>query len=84
MGIRKLATTIPCPHCGAGVGQPCRTRTGSRASYPHGARTRPMYEAWLDGFEEGQRDILGALDDAETGSRWAAPYIASRRADLAS
>ena len=30
--------TVPCPTCGAGVSQPCHTKTGKVATHPHGDR----------------------------------------------
>jgi len=43
---------LVCPKCVAPAGYRCVTRTGNRATYPHSARTEPLYEAWRDGYSE--------------------------------
>jgi hypothetical protein len=35
-----LALTDPCPICGAGVGVPCKTKSGKTAKQPHTYRTK--------------------------------------------
>lgn len=82
MSARKLADLIVCTYCGADAGWPCLTSSYARATYPHTARTGPIYEAWRDGFREGQRDILDALDSAEEGSSAAVRYIERHRAQV--
>ena len=53
-----------CEYCGAPPGQFCRRHSRStgevtgRASYLHGARTQPLYDAWREGFTEGHADAL--------------------------
>lgn len=77
--LRRLATLIPCSYCGASEDEPCRTSSGARATYPHSARTEPIYAAWRDGFYDGQADILGALASAEQGDSWGSRYIEHAR-----
>ena len=62
MSLSDYADTIPCAYCGADAGEPCRTSSGAWATHPHSARFWPLQRVWVDGFEDGQRDILGALD----------------------
>jgi hypothetical protein len=36
--VVRAMERFPCSRCGAQPGEECRTRTGSRAGYPHSAR----------------------------------------------
>lgn len=54
MTPRDLADSVICPRCGAGVGERCVTRTGNPATWPHSARTNPLYDLWYAGMVEGE------------------------------
>ena len=51
-------TSIACEYCGARKGQGCTTSPGGHATRPHDARTRPLRDAWLAGYNNGQEDLL--------------------------
>jgi len=81
MKLSDLAVeTTYCTYCKAWPTSPCRTKSGARATYPHDARTWPIYRAFREGLEDGQRDILGALD---SDSSWSQGYIEARRKQFA-
>lgn len=83
MKLSDLAVeTAYCTYCRQWPGYPCRTKSGARATFPHGARTRPIFTAFNVGFTDGQTDILKALDSAELGESWAQGYIDARRRHL--
>lgn len=54
--------TIVCPKCGADPGQSCHTSSGQKSSRRHSGRTRPIYDAWRVGFEEGMTDAVEAVE----------------------
>lgn len=59
MSARDLdLLSITCPRCEALAGEPCVSRTGRRATYPHAARTRPVYAAYSAGYQDAQDDLL--------------------------
>ena len=60
---------VYCSRCRALPGDPCRTKTGGRATWPHSDRIRAVNRLWLIGYKEG---IEYALD-----------YPALARRDLA-
>lgn len=54
--IDELAVQIFCTYCGSNPGHWCRTVTsGNVTQHLHGARTRLFYDAWGQGFMEGQK-----------------------------
>jgi hypothetical protein len=69
MSARDLAEQVLCPHCPAVIGERCITRSGNTATWPHGARTQALYDAWFGGYEEGEygmaRMVLDALGLAD-------------------
>ena len=50
------ALQVSCGYCGQPAGEWCRTASGARASWLHGARTTPFYDAWRNGYRDGQKD----------------------------
>jgi hypothetical protein len=64
--LAKAALTVPCPFCGAEVGQPCRTSGGRRSSSAHGPRSTPLIRAFSQGFNEG-REIQRNIDSRGGG-----------------
>lgn len=81
MTFNDLCLLITCEKCRVPSGEWCRTKTGRRASYVHRARSWAVQQVWHDGFTEGQRDVVGALD---SGSEWSVRYIARVRTEMAS
>lgn len=57
----RAERTQPCPYCGAGRGEPCRTPRG-RSTYTHGARSEITSDAYRIGIEEGLRTALTFID----------------------
>lgn len=49
---------LVCPWCGAVVGENCVTQTGKHTTYPHVARTRPLYEAWSAGYQSAEKYLI--------------------------
>lgn len=76
MTFRDLELAIGCGKCGVDVGEMCRTTTGRRASLAHSVRATPVYEAWRQGFYDGQKDIILSHDEGDER------YIDARRKDL--
>ncbi|HET7326981.1 MAG TPA: hypothetical protein VFJ14_06795 [Nocardioidaceae bacterium] len=74
--VDQLARAIGCPYCGAQPGQRCRASGGHGATYSHSARAEPIRIAWIDGFHEGQVDIIGAIDSGFTA------YVDARRREM--
>lgn len=50
--------SITCQSCGAVAGEPCTTQTGKHTTYPHVARTRPLYEAWSAGYQSAEKYLI--------------------------
>lgn len=54
-GVNYLS--IACEYCGAPKGRGCTT-SGGHATQPHDARTRPLRDAWMIGYDFGQEDLF--------------------------
>ena len=54
--LAAVALSYPCPYCRAGVGEPCRTKTG-RPTHAHAARSQPLWRAWNAGCRDALRDV---------------------------
>lgn len=52
---RTSVRELICPWCRADVGEPCVTTSGKRATYPHSARSGPLYRAYNRGYLAGVR-----------------------------
>lgn len=55
--FQRALRSVPCPHCGAEIGDPCRTPSG-RATLGHGARDSVIRNAFFVGIEAGLSDAL--------------------------
>jgi len=58
----ELALRYKCEYCTAGPGFWCRTIRGAKATMLHSDRTDGVRLAWLDGWEEGQKDKQYEID----------------------
>lgn len=54
--LAAIARSYPCPYCTAGVGEPCRTKTG-RPTHAHAARSQPLWRVWNAGYSDALRDV---------------------------
>ena len=63
MNRDNVALKTECPYCGSAPDYWCVTSSGKTASLLHEARTRPVWDVWRDGFEEGLAEAAhGILD----------------------
>lgn len=69
---------IPCGYCGATAGHACVTSSGRKATRVHWTRMRPIQQAWADGYQEGEQDLLGAAIDSP---EWFARRVEAHRRD---
>jgi len=65
--LKNLVLNIPCAHCGARVGEPCRTQEGELTStelplLAHIARIAPVWAIYKIGFQHGRRSMKQIID----------------------
>ncbi len=57
--MSHLVENVPCRTCGVGVGEPCKTKHGTVAQYPHTVRCRnseARYNRLLNAQLRGTRE----------------------------
>lgn len=80
--ISDIATGAPCQYCGVGVGDPCQTISGKRATYMHEDRMAPIRHAYFMGLEDGESWTLDTFVDHRAGfDRLLARHLEKRLVD---
>lgn len=65
---------VPCPHCTAGVGEPCQTPQGDDASKPHARRVKAAAEH----ADAAHRRAEAGIPKTIVEGRWRRLYVACR------
>lgn len=64
--LDELAIEYHCSYCGARPGAWCRTKSNRVATWLHGNRTYPVYQAYGQGHIEGDDDWRARLAEMTT------------------
>ena len=70
---------LKCPYCGSNPGYRCTTKSGKQYSYPHAARTRPIYEAFGAGMAQAECEAYDLILRSPDHARKAAQRHVEKR-----